>query len=433
MAKRPAKQRSTQQQDVDITIDHVGRRGDGVGIWQDQPVFAPRTLPGEKVNVRLLERRDQGVAARLNTVLERSGDRAAPPCPYYDFCGGCALQHWRLEAYQNWKAERVSHILAQSGVRVEKLLPPIFIPDHTRRRATLSAFFSRGHLRLGYHRARSHDIVDIPDCLILSPRLQTLVNRLRPHLKNILSENKAADIFVQDTGMSLDVMITGPVGQNGIIDLPVQEAMAALVNECGVARLSWRARERDHPEVMLQQAPVLKVNGPLRVELPPGAFLQPSAEGEAALVAAALEPMTSASRIADLFCGSGTFSGPLLVKAPVHAVEGEEAVLAPLKKAAAKSGLTTARRNLFGDPLTTVELNSFDAVLFDPPRMGAKEQAAQLAKSAVPLVIGVSCNPATFGRDAALLQAGGYRLESVQVIDQFIWSSHLELVGVFRR
>ena len=288
-------------------------------------------------------------------------------------------------------------------------------------------------MRLGYHRARSHDIVNIPACLILSPRLQTLVDGLRPHLKNILTENKAADIFVQDTGASFDVIITGPVGKNGTIDLPVQEAMATLVNECGVARLSWRARERDHAEVMLQQAPVRKQNGPLNVELPPGAFLQPSAEGEAALIAAALAPIANAKRIADLFCGSGTFAGPLLAKAPVHAVEGEVTVLTPLQKAAGNSGLTTARRNLFSDPLTVVELNDFDMALFDPPRMGAKEQAAQLAKSMVPLVIGVSCNPATFARDAAILQDGGYHLESVQVIDQFIWSSHLELVGVFRR
>jgi 23S rRNA (uracil1939-C5)-methyltransferase len=174
--------------------------------------------------------------------------------------------------------------------------------------------------------------------------------------------------------------------------------------------------------------------GNITVNLPPGAFMQPSAEGEAALVEAALAPIreSGARNTADLFCGAGTFAGPLLQLGPVIAAESEGGSVAALKAAKAK-GLTVQSRNLFSNPLACKELNALDAVLFDPPRMGAKEQAKALAESPVPLVVGVSCNPSTFVRDAGILKEGGYRLDSMQVIDQFVWSAHMELVGVFRR
>ena len=423
------------KQEVILSIDSVGRRGDGVGQWQGRPVFVPRALPGERVRVRLLEDRDKGIAGQLLEILTPSGVRTAAPCPHYERCGGCSLQHWTDDDYRTWKIERIPLLLDRAGIAVGKWKEPVFIPDRTRRRATLAAVVENRKLRLGYHRARSHEIVDIDSCLVLSPRLQALADRLRPHLTALLTGNQPADIFLQDTGEAFDAVITGAVGARKEPGLAEREAMAAMVRECGLARLGWRARERDETEIIVQMLPVAKRIGPLTVDLPPNAFMQPSAEGEAALVAASLAPLRAANikRSADLFAGSGTFAGPLLDLGSVYAADSEGGAIAALQKAAKGSPMTVERRNLFASPLTEKELKPFDAVLFDPPRMGAKEQAACLAASQVPLVVGISCNPATFVRDAGLLQGGGYRLESVQVIDQFVWSAHLELVGIFRK
>ena len=421
--------------EVDITIDTVGRRGDGVGRWQGRPVFVPRTLPGEQARVRLLEDRHDGIAAQLLGVQAPSAERAAPPCPFYDRCGGCSLQHWQVDAYRRWKAERLPEMLRRAGIVVGTWLPPVFIPDHTRRRATLAAVVENGRLRLGYHRARSHDIVDIPYCLLLTPRLRALVDGVRPHLLNLLVPHKPADIFVQDSGQSLDLAITGAIGPRGAPGYAEREALAELAEACGLARLGWRQKEEETIEVIVQRQPVLKAIGALTVELPPLAFMQPSAEGEEALIAATMAPVRAAgaTRIADLFAGCGTFSGPLLEFGSVHAADSGDDAMQALRRAAGPARLTVERRNLFANPLSGTELDAFDAVLFDPPRMGAKEQASQLAQSDVPLVVGVSCNPVTFIRDALLLQNGGYALESMQVVDQFTWSAHLEMIGVFRR
>jgi 23S rRNA (uracil1939-C5)-methyltransferase len=426
------------KQDVVIRIGAVGRRGDGVGDWQGQPVFVPRALPGETVRARLLEKRDQGIAAALLEVTAPSAERAAPPCPHYDSCGGCSLQHWAEEAYRGWKLERPKALLARAGLAPGEWKETIYIPAGTRRRATLAAWQQNGRLQLGYHRARSHDVADIESCLMLTPALRAAAQGMRPHLAALLAPHKEAAVFLQHTGSALDAMITGPLADEarGAPGLAARERMAEMAQACGLARLSWRRSEKDAPEIVVQAAPVLKQMGALAVELAPGAFMQPSAEGEAALAGAVLAPLRAAGarNVADLFAGSGTFAGPLLALGAVYAAESEDAAISALQKAGRGSAmLKTARRNLFRDPLAAKELAAFDAVVMDPPRMGAKEQAGQLAQSAVPLVVSVSCNPATFVRDALLLRGGGYRLESVQAVDQFVWSSHIELVGIFRR
>ncbi len=424
------------KQDADIVIDYVGRRGDGVGAWQGKPVFVPRTLPGETVRVSLYEDRDKGVAGKLIAVSASAPDRVTPPCPHYESCGGCALQHWDIESYRVWKTARPREMLERAGLAPREWKPPVFIPHGTRRRATLAAFVQNRKIRLGYHRARSHDITDISSCLVLSPPLQALADSLRPFLARLITDSVPADVFIQDTGLARDVLITGAVGARKTPGLAERELMAEMAQACKVSRLSWRARDRDEAEIILQPAPVLKQCGDLRVELPPGAFMQPSAEGEAALVSAvtAATAQAEAKNIADLFAGCGTFAGPLLAQGLVHAVESEESCVAALKKAGrGVADFQFSRRNLYSDPLTAKELAAFDAVVMDPPRMGAKEQAAELAKSKVTRVISVSCNPSTFVRDAGMLAAGGYRLDSAQVIDQFVWSSHIEMVGVFIR
>ena len=423
------------KQEAEITIDTIGRKGDGVGDWQGAPVFVPRVLPGERVRVQIGAARDKGHAGRLQEIIDKSAARIAPPCPHYESCGGCALQHWDTDAYRAWKTGRVRELLEKAGIEVKERKEPVFVPAHTRRRATFAALLKNKILQFGFHGARSHDIADIPVCMVLTPRLQKLAGAIRPHLMNILTDGKPADIFVQDTGAAIDVMITGLIGSRREPQMKQREALAAMAQECGIARLSWRFRERDEPEIMVQHTPVIKHSGALAVELPVEAFLQPSVEGEAALVGAVTEHLGTGMKIADLYAGCGTFAGPLLKHGQIHAVEGNADAITALARAArvANAKLTTEKRNLMDNPLTEKELNKFDAIIFDPPRSGAAAQVEKLAASKVPLLIGISCNPATFARDAKMLCDGGYILQSVQVIDQFTWSAHVELVAVFRK
>lgn len=424
------------KREADIRIDDVGRRGDGVGFFNGRPAFIPGALPGEVVRARLDADRGEGHAGRLLAVLEASPERVTPPCPYYDTCGGCSLQHWSDGAYRAWTEKRVRTMLARNDVAVGAWRDSVYVPPRTRRRATFAALMVGGRLHLGFHKERSHHVADIPDCLVLSPRLQALMNGLRAHLPHILNDGREAAIFAQDSGSALDVMITGQIGARREPQMREREALATMAQDCGIARLSWRFKERDDPEIMIAGALVLKRSGALAVPLPPGAFLQPSMEGEAALLAAVLAPLQGMKRgkVADLFAGCGTFAGPFLDYGVVHAVEGDEAAIAALQSAArGVSGLSVEKRNLFTDPLGPRELDKFDAVVFDPPRAGALAQATQIAQSKVPLAIGVSCNMATFARDAGVLLKGGYTLRSLQIVDQFTWSAHVELVGVFTR
>lgn len=421
--------------EAEITIDSIGGRGDGVGEWLGKPVFIPRALPGERVLAQIGPERDKGHAGKLLEIISPSPERAVAPCPHYDDCGGCALQHWDMKAHHAWKEGRIRDLLARAEISVGEWKPSVFAPPRTRRRATLAAFLQNRTLRLGYHRARSHDIVDIPDCIVISPRLRKLTEAMRPHLAGILTDGRPADIFAQDTGLSVDVMITGLIGSRREPQAKQREAMAVMARECGIARLSWRFRDRDEPEIIAQHAPVIKRSGDLSIELPPGAFLQPSTEGEEALVAAVTGALGRNLKIADLYAGCGTFSGPLLKHGHVHAVEGDAVSVGALTRAAraGNANLTAERRNLMDNPLAVKELNKYDAVVFDPPRAGAAAQAVKLAASKVNLVIGVSCNPATFARDAKILYDGGYALQSVQIVDQFTWSAHIEIAAVFSR
>jgi 23S rRNA (uracil1939-C5)-methyltransferase len=334
-----------------------------------------------------------------------------------------------MESYRRWKAQRPVTLLEKAGVKPRVILPPVFIPSGTRRRATLAAEKRNGIVALGFHRARSHDIADTPACLILTPRLLVAANNLRPRLAALLPEGADAALFLQDSGAALDLLITGSINRD-------EKTLAVLAAAADLARISWRADEDGKIEALIRRAPVVKSMGPLSVSLPPGAFMQPSAEGEAALCDAVMTPLRKSGvrRIADLFAGCGTFAGPMLSLGSVHAAESDDAAIAALRQAGAKArNLQVEKRNLFAKPLAGKELNGFDAVVLDPPRMGAQEQARALASSAVPLVAYVSCNPQTFARDAAILTGGGYVLDTLQIVDQFIWSSHVELAVIFRR
>ncbi|HEX4194931.1 MAG TPA: class I SAM-dependent RNA methyltransferase, partial [Stellaceae bacterium] len=306
----------------------------------------------------------------------------------------------------------------------------------TRRRATFNAHKHNGKVTLGYFRRRTHRVTEIRACLVADPAVMALRDKLAPLLVPIVTEGKDADIFIQMVGGRFELAITGPVGRKGKPDLPVREAIAELALKADINRISWRGRERgerDDIEVMIERNRLIAKFGALDVALPPLAFLQPTASGEAALVEAVMELLPASGKFADLFAGSGTFSGPMLARGAVDAYESVAPAIRALEKAKGTLPLKAFRRDLDREPLKREEANRYDAIIFDPPRAGAASQAKALAAAKTPVLVAVSCNPATFARDARMLVDGGYRLDSVKVIDQFTWSHHVELVAGFSK
>lgn len=356
-----------------------------------------------------------------------------PVCPHFEECGGCQFQNMSVLEYRSLKEKSVREIIGK-GPCPEVWSPSLFVPEKTRRRVTFSATKQDGVIVIGFHRHRSHDIVPISQCRVILPSLQSILERMPAALAPILHEKKEVDIFLQDVDGRIECVVTG---------LPATgsrqtENLAKVAKDLGLARVSLVTREGAEPRVYIDLCPVQKTSGKLSVDIPPAAFLQPSAEGEAALVVAVNEGLSSLkgtkNRIVDLFCGCGTFSGPLLEKGFVLAVEEDKRMVDCLKKSArTDSRLTVESRDLFKEPVGPRELANYDAVVLDPPRAGAKEQASKLAKSKVPIVVYVSCHPSSFSRDARILVEGGYQFKSLQIVDQFIWSSHVELVGTFLR
>lgn len=418
---------------IEITIDSLGGRGDGVGRHEGRPVFVPGALPGDRLRARVTGARAGGYKAQIVELLDQGPDRVDPPCWHFGPCGGCSLQHLARDRYADWKRRRVVEALERQNLPGGIAAPLVRIPDGTRRRVSLAARLQDQGLRLGFHERESHRVVDVSDCLILSPALVELLPALRRVLPSVVPPKAVIDIeaTATDSGLDLLFVLAAPP------DLEMREALAGFAGEADLARLSWMLPGGEPEPLASHRSPVLRFGG-IEVTPPPGGFVQPTAEGEAALTAAVLEALPDdPASLADLYAGCGTFSFPLARRARVRAVEGHGPSLQALRSAARRNGLDgrieTEIRDLARRPLSPDELNGFDCVLFDPPRGGAKSQAERLAASRVPTVIAVSCSANTFARDARILCGGGYCLEAVTPIDQFPWSGHLELVARLSR
>jgi 23S rRNA (uracil1939-C5)-methyltransferase len=377
-------------------IVRLAARGDGIS---ESGRFIPLSAPGDSVDA-------EGVTAR--------GPHHVPaPCRHYPRCGGCQLQHVDDAAYAEYLKDRIASALAAQGVAAPEILAPHFSPPRSRRRATLKA---AGGL-VGFNEAASHRIVDMRECHILRGELFALVAPLR----RLLSGRASAAMTLADQGV--DLLLEG-VGADTLV---AAEAMTAFARDNRLARLALD--DGSGPQTVWEPEPVTATLSGIPVALPHGAFLQATAEGERALVAAVLDAVGGADIVADLFAGLGTFA--LALKGKVYAAEGARDAALALKGAA--PGLFVDHRDLFRRPLDAAELNRFAAVILDPPRAGAKEQAPLLAASSVPRIAYVSCNPATFARDARLLVDGGYRLDWVRPVGQFRWSTHVELAACFEK
>ncbi len=431
MAERQSKQRHSRKA-VEVAIESIGARGDGVGYSIGRPVYVPLTVPGDRLCVGLERPRGDGFAGRIVEILAGGPGRVPAPCPHFGECGGCALQHLEEQLYTAWKEQLLWTALARRGFADPPLRPMLRIAPGTRRRASLAAEQAGRSVRLGFHARESHRVVDATGCLVLTPALSALLSPLRDALLPVLADGERIAVTATATDSGVDLLLEG----KRPLSLAARESLAALADGADLARVTWRA-DRQPPDPVAIRRPARIVFGGVPVDLPLGAFLQPTAAGEAALVTAVTQALAGCDRVADLYAGCGTFTFPLARGARVHAVEGDAEAIGAVAAAARRAGLdsrvTTAQRDLASDPLSADELARFDGVVFDPPRAGAKSQAEQLARSTVSKVAAVSCDPATFARDARILVDGGYRLLEATPIDQFIWSPHVEIVALFAR
>ncbi len=417
----------------DLLIHELGPLGDGVHRSERGHVYVDRTLPGDVVRAKIHEGAGGLLRGDVIELIDASPHRAKAPCANYDVCGGCTLQHASDAFYLAWKVGIVRTALERKSLVPKVWHEPVFLPAGRRRRVTFAAAKKNNIVTLGYFRRRSHQVTDIASCLTADPPIMDLRAKLVTALVPILQEGKTADIFVQTVGGRFEIVITGPIGKKGKPDLAVHEAIAQLAQVPGINRISWRPREHAVPETMIEVGPLHARFGALDVALPSLAFLQPTEAGERALVAAVMELLPQTGKFADLFSGCGTFTGPMLARGPVDAFEVIGTCVRALDKAKGVQPLKVVQRDLFRKPLQPGEAGRYDAIVFDPPRAGAADQVRALAASTAPLIIGVSCNPATFVRDARTLVDGGYSLESVKVVDQFTWSHHVELVAAFAK
>ena len=394
------------------TIIRVAAKGDGV---TGDGRHVPLTAPGDRVEA--------------DGTVHWGAHHVAPPCVHFPACGGCQLQHLDEESYADFVTGRVTGALAGQGVRPGAVLPPHISPPMTRRRVALRAARAGRKVTIGFAEEGSHRLIDLQMCAVMDKRLFALVGPLRALMPLILPDKRAAHVKMSLIDQGVDLLLEG-VRVEG---LAADEALGDFARAQGLARLT--IDEGDGPQTRWEPEAATVSFGGAAIGFPPHAFLQATPDGEAALAGAVRDALPETGAVADLFCGLGTFALAVGGGRPVYAAEGARDVVLALKAGAGRAQRRVAadHRDLFRRPLTPEELNRFAAVILDPPRAGAREQVLQLAQAAVPVIAYVSCNPASFARDAAHLVGAGYGLESVKPVGQFRWSTHVELVGIFRR
>jgi 23S rRNA (uracil1939-C5)-methyltransferase len=404
-----------------LTVDRLGQKGDGIVQAASGSIFIPYALPGE--TVRAVVDGDRG---QLVEIITPSDSRIAAICPLFTRCGGCAAQHMAPGLYREWKRQQVVTALSRAGIEA-----PVgdLVDAHGagRRRVTFHARRQGEAMVVGFMAARSHDLISVEACPVLAPGLDRAPAIALMLANRMGGANKPLDIQVtaSEAGLDVDIRGHGPLGDK------LRLALTQLAERLDLARLS------NHGEIVVERRPPLQRMGRALVAPAAGGFLQATAMGEEVLAGLVMAALPKGKRAADLFAGCGPLSFRIAERMQVLAIESDKAAMLALAKGAgATQGLkpiATETRDLFRRPLLEHELNGFDAIVLDPPRAGAEAQVKRLAASKVRDVIYVSCDAASFARDAATLVAGGYALETVTPVDQFRYSAHVELVGVFRR
>ena len=399
-------------------ILRLGHHGDGIA---QGPLFAPLTLPGETVTAD-----SDGKRLHDIRIATPSADRVSPPCRHFKSCGGCQLQHASDDFLVGWKQDVVKAALAANGLEAP-FLPIAVSPPRSRRRATFAARRTKKGAMAGFYGRGSDTVVEIPDCHLLHPELMGALSVASELAHRTASRKHNLAVAATISNAGLDVSVTGGKPLDG----PVRLELARLAEHFGLARLTWE------DEIIAQRRPPEQLFGDIAVVPPPGAFLQATKAGEEALREDVQRIVGGAGAVVDLFAGCGTFALPLAKGASVHAVEGDAGMIAALdagwRMAHGLKGVTHEARDLFRRPLLPDELTKFDAAVIDPPRAGAAAQVAELARSGIPVIAYVSCSPVSFAKDARVLVDHGFELAGLRVVDQFRWSSHVELVAEFRR
>lgn len=428
------------------TIEQIGARGDGIAHvsapdGKSVLVYVDCVLPGDKVRVALRQKRGDGYGAEVLEEISRSVASNAPRCPHFHDCGGCALQHMNDDDYRNWKRQKAIMAVQRTGVDADAagaLVADVEISaPASRRRAGFSVHVGATGVHVGFHGRFSHTVLNVPGCAVLRPELMAFREAFVDFLKACPPDHARdiKEVFVTLAENGLDVLIHA----NRDPDLDMRQDLAEFAEAQNLARLSWKVGDRPDEPVAARHTPLVNFEG-IDVPIAPGGFLQATIDGEKTLVSAVKSALAEIEpkQVADLFCGIGSFTFALALsgkRRPVTAVESDPRAVELLQYAVGQSGspVQVIRRDLFQQPLTGDELAGFDLVLFDPPRAGALSQCEALAASGPEWVLAISCNPATFARDLRVLRNGGYRIEKVIPVDQFLWSAHLELFAVLRR
>ena len=408
---------------MELTIDKLGGLGDGL-VHQDGMLYlVPKTCAGDRVRVEFTRKQKDLTHAKLVELLAPGPDRLSAPCPYFDACGGCQIQHISAQAYTAFKTGIAQNAIRKAGYNPALLQPMLPMPVASRRRAELRIEGSR----IGYFEAQSHRLTSIDQCLILAKPLQQWLAAFHALLPDYNWDNQIEGVAVTLTDSGIDMLLE-------LTGKPALERLEQLAEILHVARLCYRLG----PQIttVAERRPVTIQVGKASIPLKPGMFLQASRESQQAITQEVLKGLEGARRIIDLFSGIGTYSFPAADKAKLHAVEGDAGMVKAIQTAAKALGwqsrITAETRDLFRTPVPPHQLKTYDAAIINPPRAGAKAQAEMLAKAKLPRLIMVSCNPASFARDAAILREGGYQLTTALPVDQFVYSSHLEIIAAFR-
>ena len=422
---------------VTTRIENIGADGDGVGTYLDGlKLYVPFTVPGDLVQVSAPVRRGDAWSATLETLIESGLGRQTPVCQHFGDCGGCTSQHWDEAAYLDWKLARLTGALRRAGFADPPVAPIVLGQPASRRRMDLAARRIQGGMTLGLHPMRGGGgIIDLRECPVLHPALSELLAPLRPLLTSLSAIRRDASVIVNLLDSGPDLLLR----TDGDLVMTDRTKLTAFATAHGLTRVSWAEGTGETEAVCILRPPVMTFSA-VPVSPPPGAILQATRDGEAAITAAVIgglpKKRTAKARVLELFAGCGTITFALSAHMRVLAIEGGEPLVSACHDAINRSGLMgkveVKRRDLARQPFLAKELAAFTAVVLDPPHAGAAAQMPHIAAAKVPTVIYVSCDPASLGRDAAVLARAGYRLEKVTPIDQFLWSARLEAVAVFR-
>lgn len=420
---------------MQVTIKSLNHQGFGEAILEDgQKVTVPYTLTGETVDVEVIQKNKHGYKANLNEVVSPSPQRSPAPCQHFTQCGGCALQHLNAESYSAFKRTQVQNALAQHNIETE-VLNLIILPAQTRRRAKFMAHKNKNKVEVGFRAAQSHQLVAIRECHVIHPQMMDTLKPLTNILHRLMHNKQSAEIYASYTSETLDILID--LGKSADLKLGYEdrESIASTAKQAGIARL--RVKDKNFTDLMyMATQPVVTFNNTV-VETSCETFLQASEDADAKLQQIILSHLKKMKieKVCDLFCGRGTLSFAFDEGIQVDGYEADKPALTALNSAAQKhkKSVKGIYQNLYQTPLSAKQLNQYDCIVLDPPRDGAKKQIVEIAQSQVQTVVYVSCNPKSFAQDAKVLMSHGYQISAVQPIDQFLWSSHVEVVASFHK